>query len=195
MKHLEQCIVARGNIINEEVLKVDSIINHQVDPVLMQEIADDICDHFQDKKITKVVTIEASGIAPALLCSLRLQVPMVFLKKAQPSTMGKDMYCAKVHSFTKHTDYILSGSSAYLHEDDNILLVDDFLANGEACLGAINILKQANASIVGIAILIEKAFQPGRERIKDAGYDVYSLARIKHMSQNGITFIKNDDIL
>lgn len=192
MKLLEEAIIERGSIVNDEVLKVDSIINHQIDPILMEAMANDICDHYKDKKITKVVTIEASGIAPALLCAMKLQVPMVFLKKSKPSTLQEKAYTAQVHSFTKNSDYTLSGSSSYLHEQDQVLLVDDFLANGEACFGAISILKQAKADVVGIAILIEKAFQKGHERLVQEGYEVYSLARIKKMEAGTITFCDNE---
>lgn len=190
MKRLQEAIITQGEIINEQVLKVDSFLNHQVDWNLMRDAAKDIYEHFRTKPINKIVTIETSGIAPALYCAEYFNVPMVFLKKSKPATMKDDVYTANVHSFTKNTDYVLSGSAAYLSEKDHILLIDDFLANGEACAGALNILKQAHASVEGIAILIEKSHQKGRQRLTEQGFDVYSLARIDTMSQGIIHFIE-----
>lgn len=192
MEKLKQAMMEQGEIINEQILKVDSFLNHQVDWRLMKEIAEDICEHYKNKPINKVVTIETSGIAPALYCAEYLDVPLVFLKKSKPSTMIGEAYCAQVHSFTKNKDYTLSGSAAYLHTDDHVLLVDDFLANGEACSGALDILNQAEATVEGIAILIEKSHQQGHQRLKDLGYEVYSLARIDKMQEGRISFLENE---
>lgn len=188
MKFMEDAITTYGEIIQDQVVKVDAIINHQVDVNLMQECANAILAHYKMKNITKVVTIESSGIAPALFCAQQLQVPMVFFKKSVPSTLTKQFYTSQVHSFTKNIDYQMCASSDYLKSDDRILLVDDFLANGEALMGAIDIIKQANATIEGIAVLIEKAFQGGHKRIEEAGYELFALASIKTMQNGKITF-------
>lgn len=190
MEKLKQAILAQGEIVNEQVLKVDAFLNHQVDWKLMKEVAYDIYEHFKEKKINKIVTIETSGIAPALYCAEYFNVPLVFLKKSKPSTMNCDAYCTQVHSFTKNKDYTLSGSTQYLKESDHVLLVDDFLANGEACSGALELLNQAKATVEGIAILIEKAHQKGHQRLKEQGYEVYSLARIDAMKDGQISFVE-----
>lgn len=192
MDSLKQAIRERGEIINEDVLKVDSFLNHQIDWKLMLQAAQDIYEHFKHEKINKIVTIETSGIAPALYTAQLFDVPLVFLKKSKPSTMNQDIYQTNVHSFTKQIDYTLSGSSSYLNKEDHVLLIDDFLANGEACLGALNILKQAQASVAGIAVLIEKAHQKGHQRLLELGYEVYALARIDTMNSGVITFLEEE---
>ena len=192
MKELEAAILKYGHAVNEQVLKVDTFLNHQIDPNLMYLMAADILEHFKDKKIDKIITIEASGIAPALMVAYQLNVPLVFFKKATSSILNSELYQCQVHSFTKNKDYTLTASMNYIQEGEKLLFVDDFLANGEAALGAINIVKQADAEISGIAIIIEKSFQPGRKRLTAEGYDVYSLARIKQMAANHIEFIENE---
>lgn len=189
MKLLEDVILKYGYALNEEVLKVDAFLNHQIDPELMVQMADDIIEHFKHKKIDKVVTIESSGIAPALMVAYKLNVPLVFFKKATSRILNDEYYQSHVHSFTKNIDYTLIASKNYLHADEKILFVDDFLANGEAALGAADIIKQANAKMEGIAIIIEKSFQPGRARLEAEGYNVYSLARIKKMAAKHIEFL------
>lgn len=191
MKQLQDAILKYGNAVNEHVLKVDAFLNHQIDPVLMQQMAVDIAEHFKDKTFDKIVTIESSGIAPALMVAYQLNVPLVFFKKATSSILNAEYYQSHVHSFTKNIDYTLTASKNYICADEKILFVDDFLANGEAAMGAADIIRQANASIEGIAIIIEKSFQPGRERLEAAGYDVYSLARIKKMAAEHIEFLED----
>ncbi len=126
------------------------------------------------------------------MVAYQLNVPLVFFKKATSSILNSELYQCQVHSFTKNKDYTLTASKNYIQEGEKLLFVDDFLANGEAALGAINIVKQADAEINGIAIIIEKSFQPGRKRLTAEGYDVYSLARIKQMAANHIEFIENE---
>ena len=154
----------------------------------MKNIGKEFADYFKDKNITKVFTIESSGIAPAVMAALELDVPMVILKKQTSSTLNSDLYKTEVKSFTKNSTYNLTVSQKYLSEDDNILIIDDFLANGEAASGAIRLIKRGNANVVGIGIVIEKSFQPGRKLLDDLGYDVYSLARIKSLKDNRIEF-------
>ena len=189
MKLLEDKILSDGIAVNENILRVDSFINHQVDPELMMELGKELADHFQDKGVTKVATIESSGIAPALTCAMTLGVPMIILKKQPSKTLNSDLYQTIVTSYTKGTSYELTLSSKYITADDHVLIVDDFLANGEAATGALRLIRKAHATIAGIGILIEKSFQPGREKLTSQGIDVYSLARINKMDKDYIEFI------
>ncbi len=188
MKLLEEKIRQDGTAVNEHILKVDSFINHQVDPALMQEMGKEIAEHFKDKGITKVATIESSGIAPAIMTSLALGVPMVILKKQPSKILNQDLYQTVVTSFTKETNYELTLSKKYIPADDHVLLVDDFLANGEAATAAIRLIRMSHATIAGLGVLIEKSFQPGREKLTAQGIEVYALARIAKMAENYIQF-------
>ena len=176
----------------EDILKVDSFVNHQVDPVLMQQIGTAFADHFKDKGITKVVTIESSGIAPALMTALALNVPMVILKKQPSKVLNDDLYQTVVTSFTKGTSYELTLSQKFISESDHVLIIDDFLANGEAATGAIRLIRLAHATVAGVGILIEKSFQPGRQKLNDQGFEVYSLARVAKLEKDFISFIPED---
>ena len=190
MDLLKEKIKNDGIVINENVLKVDNFLNHQVDTKLMDLIGKEFADYFKSKNITKVVTIESSGIAPAYAAALKLDVPLVIFKKQSSAILDTETTIqTPVHSFTKNTDYILMASKKYLSENDNILIVDDFLANGQAAMGAYRILKEAGSSVAGIGIVIEKSFQDGRKKLEDLGLDVYSLARVSKISSDGIEFI------
>ena len=190
MDLLKEKIKNDGIVINENVLKVDNFLNHQVDTKLMDLIGKEFADYFKSKNITKVVTIESSGIAPAYAAALKLDVPLVIFKKQSSAILDTETTIqTPVHSFTKNTDYILMASKKYLSENDNILIIDDFLANGQAAMGAYRILKEAGSSVAGIGIVIEKSFQDGRKKLEDLGLDVYSLARVSKISSNGIEFL------
>ncbi len=190
MDLLKEKIKNDGIVINENVLKVDNFLNHQVDTKLMDLIGKEFADYFKSKNITKVVTIESSGIAPAYAAALKLEVPLVIFKKQSSAILDTDTTIqTPVHSFTKNTDYILMASKKYLSENDNVLIIDDFLANGQAAMGAYRILKEAGASVAGIGIVIEKSFQDGRKKLEDLGLDVYSLARVSKISSDGIEFL------
>ena len=190
MDLLKEKIKNDGIVINENVLKVDNFLNHQVDTKLMDLIGKEFADYFKEKNITKVVTIESSGIAPAYAAALKLDVPLVIFKKQSSAILDTDTTIqTPVHSFTKNTDYVLMASKRYLSENDNILIIDDFLANGQAALGAYRILKEAGSSVAGIGIVIEKSFQDGRKKLEDLGLNVYSLARISKISPDGIEFL------
>ncbi len=190
MKLLEERILAQGQAINENILKVDGFINHQVDPVLMGEIGREFADHFKGQGITKVATIESSGIAPALFTALELGVPLLILKKQPSKVLNTDLYQTQVTSFTKGTSYELTLSQKFVSEQDHVLIIDDFLANGEAATGAIRLLRLAHATIAGLGIVIEKSFQPGRGKLLEQGIHVYSLARIARMGENFIEFVE-----
>lgn len=189
MKLLKDRILSEGRALNEDILKVDSFINHQVDMELMDAIGKDIADHFRDKKVTKVVTIESSGIPPATMVAMSLGVPLVILKKQGSKVLNEDMIQTVVTSFTKGNTYELSLCTRFVNENDHVLFVDDFLANGEAATGTVRLLRQLHATIAGIGILIEKSFMPGRSKLEDAGFEVYSLARIKRLEKGVIEFL------
>lgn len=190
MKLLEEKILSDGDAVNEHILKVDSFINHQVDPVLMQEVGNEFASHFKDKGITKVATIESSGISPALMTALALGVPLVIMKKQPSRILNQDLYQTVVTSFTKGTNYELTLSRKYITEDDHVLIIDDFLANGEAATGAVRLIRKSHATIAGIGVLIEKAFEPGHEKLTQQGLEVYSLARIAKMGEGFVDFVE-----
>ena len=189
MEKLHNKILSEGRALNENVLKVDSFLNHGVDAKLMYEIGTYFREYFNSKGITKIFTIESSGIAPAVMTALQMNLPMVTLKKQTSKILNGEVYQTTVHSFTKGSDYELTLSKKYISEDDNVLIIDDFLANGEAALGAIRLIEEAGAKVAGVGIVIEKSFQPGREKKKKKGYDVYSLARVAKLGKGIIEFI------
>ncbi len=190
MDLLKERIKKDGIFINENVLKVDSFLNHQVDTNLMSSIGKEFANYFREKNITKIVTIESSGIAPAYATALELGIPFIIFKKQSSAILDTETTIqTPVHSFTKNTDYILTASKRYLSENDNILIIDDFLANGQAVMGAYRILKEAGSSVAGVGIVIEKSFQGGRKKLEDLNLDIYSLARISKISSNGTEFL------
>ncbi len=190
MEALCKKILEEGRALSESVLKVDSFLNHQVDPNLMYEIGTHFKNYFKDHNITKIFTIESSGIAPTVMTAMQMNLPMVTLKKQVPKTLNGDIYQTTVHSFTKDTDYELTLSKKFVTEEDNILIIDDFLANGEAALGAARLVEEAGAKVSGIGIVIEKSFQPGSKMLENKGYEVYSLARIAKLEKGLIEFVK-----
>lgn len=192
MKLLEDRIKKEGQALSETVLKVDSFINHQVDSEFMDALGRDFAEHFKDAGITKVFTIESSGIAPALMTAKHLNVPMVILKKQISKILNGNVYQTRITSFTKGTSYELTLFADYIQPEDRILLIDDFLANGEAAMGASRIITESGATLAGIGILIEKSFQRGRKRLEEAGHRVYSQARIKRLDAGVIEFLAED---
>lgn len=191
MSYLKEKILKDGIVINENVLKVDSFLNHQIDPVVLKEITNEFVKYFEDREITKVMTIEASGIAPAIQVAAHFNVPMLFAKKTQPNTLqNEEQYATDVHSFTKNVTSRVIVSKKYLAPDDKVLIIDDFLANGEAALGLIDLVNQSGGETVGVGICVEKSFQPGREKLESAGVDVYSICRIASLEDNTVNFIE-----
>lgn len=178
-----------GVAVSEDILKVDSFINHQVDPVLMQHIGEAFAEHFKDQGITKIATIESSGIAPALMTAMCMNLPLIILKKQPSKVLNDNLYQTEISSFTKETSYELTLSSKYIGENDHVLIIDDFLANGEAATGAIRLIRKAHATIAGIGVLIEKSFQPGHEKLVSQGFNVYPLVRIGKLSAGSIEFL------
>lgn len=186
---LEQKILNEGIVLSDQVLKVDAFLNHQIDPVLMQQIGKEFAARFKDTGITKIVTIEASGIAPAVMAGLELCVPVIFARKYQSLTLKDDLYRSKVFSFTKQVESTIAISNKHINAEDKVLVIDDFLANGQAALGLIDLIHQANADIVGVGIVIEKSFQPGRDLLLEKGYRVESLARVASLTNGQVTFV------
>lgn len=189
MELLKQRILKDGKSFEGGILKVDSFINHQMDPLLMKSIADEFVKRFSDLTINKIITIEASGIAPAIMVGLALEIPVLFVKKAKPKTMT-DFYVSQVYSYTKDRTYDVCVSSQFLNQGDNVVFIDDFLANGNAALGVKDLIKQAGANLLGMGFIIEKSFQEGRSRLKDQGIRVESLIRIDWLGDNSIEFVK-----
>lgn len=192
MEKLVERIKRHGNVLGEGVLKVDQFLTHQVDYELMKEIGTVFAERFQGSGITKVVTIEASGIAPALYTAEQLQVPMIFARKAKSLTMDEELLTASVYSFTKQVTSQVSISKKFLSSDDTVLIIDDFLANGQAAKGLIELCQQAGANVVGIGIVIEKSFQSGRQLLEEMGIPVVSLARIASLSEGQVSFLEGD---
>ncbi|MCP3738840.1 xanthine phosphoribosyltransferase [Rossellomorea sp. BNER] len=192
MKNLQTKIVKEGIVLSESVLKVDSFLNHQVDPYLMKEMGETFANKFQGEGVTKVLTIESSGIAPGLMTSLSLHAPLIFARKRKSVTLTDDLYTANVYSFTKKEENVISVSKNYLSPDDKVLIIDDFLANGQAALGLMDIIEESGASLAGIGIVIEKAFQDGGKQLREKGVRVESLARIKSFKNNVVHFVEEE---
>jgi len=188
MNFLEQRILKDGVIKPNNVLKVDSFLNHQLDVALLDEIGEEFKRRFADKHITKVLTIEASGIAIACSTARCFGVPVVFAKKSKSINLDGDMLSADVESYTHRTINKVIVAKKFIRPDDHVLIVDDFLANGEAAFGAIRLLEQAGATAVGVGAVIAKAFQPGMQKLRDAGYRVEALAPVSRMAENLIEF-------
>ena len=192
MKTLEERILKDGYVLGENILKVDSFLTHQVDLNLMKEIGKVFADKFKDAGITKVVTIEASGIAPALYTADALGVPMIFAKKSKNITMNEGILTAEVYSFTKQVSNTVSIASKYLSKQDKVLIVDDFLANGQAAKGLVEIVEQAGAKVEAIGIVIEKSFQDGCGLLEETGIPVFSLARLERFKNGQVVFKEAD---
>ena len=192
MKKLEERILRDGQVLGENNLKVDSFLTHQVDFSLMKEIGQVFAEVVKDAGITKVVTIEASGIAPAVYVAEALGLPMIFAKKAKNITMPEGILTAEVYSFTKQVTSTVSIAGKFLNSDDKVLIIDDFLANGQAAKGLITIIEQAGAQVEAVGIVIEKSFQNGRQLLETAGYRVLSLARIAGFEKGQVVFTEAD---
>lgn len=193
MKLLEERIMQDGTVLPGNILKVDSFLNHQIDPDLMNEMGKAFYERFKNEGITKVLTIETSGIAPAVFTALQFHVPCVFGKKSVGSNVSDDLYTAEVFSYTHNRTYTISIAKKYISENDVVLIVDDFMANGLAVEGLKKITEQAGAKLAGAGICIEKGFQNGGKKLREQGVRVESLAYIKTMSDNAISFLVQKD--
>lgn len=192
MEKLKQMIKDQGVVLSDDVLKVDAFLNHQVDPQLMLEIGKEFAKRFADSNITHVWTVESSGIAPALMTAAALHVPMIFARKHKSLTLKNGLYTADVYSYTKKTTNHISIAKKYVKPNDRILMIDDFLANGQAVEGMLEIADQAGVEVVGAGIVIEKSFQPGGKELRDRGLHVESLARVASLEGGKVTFAEDN---
>ena len=188
MKQMEEKILKEGQVLPGGILKVGSFLNQMIDTVFLKEMAAEIARLYENCGVTKVLTIESSGIAIAAAVGLEMGVPVVFAKKHKSSNVDGAVYTSVVHSYTHNADYTIVVSSDYLTGNDHVLLVDDFLANGKALMGLTDLVRQAGAELVGAAIAIEKGFQGGGDALREKGVRVESLAVIDSMSSDGIRF-------
>lgn len=193
MKLLEDRIKQDGTVLPGNVLKVDNFLNHQIDPNLMYEIGGEFKRLFADAGVTKVITVESSGIAPALMTGLQMNVPVVFARKHRSLTLTDNLYTATVYSYTKEVENDISIDKRFISPDDKLLIIDDFLANGQAVQGMIEIAQAANVPVAGVGIVIEKSFQKGHQMVLDAGVRLESLARIASLDDNQVTFVSDAD--
>ncbi|MEC0173182.1 xanthine phosphoribosyltransferase [Paenibacillus graminis] len=192
MELLRHKVVSEGIVLGQGVLKVDSFLNHQMDPFLMREVGREFTRLFAGEEVTKVLTIESSGIAPGIMTALELEVPLIFARKQKSLTLTEDIFVEKVYSFTKKESNEITVSKKFIVPGERVLIVDDFLANGEAAFGLARIVEQAGGTVAGIGIVIEKAFQPGSRLLKEAGYRVESLVRIASLEEGVISFVKDE---
>ncbi|MDO4815524.1 MAG: xanthine phosphoribosyltransferase [Bacillota bacterium] len=191
MKKLEERILRDGVVKPGGILKVDSFLNHQIDTELCYEMAKEIHELYKDEEITKILTIEASGISIATMAGYVFGVPVVFAKKAMSKNISDNVYSVEVYSFTKKATKNVIVSKEYINAGEKILIIDDFLAMGSALEGLSDIVKQAGAEVVGAAIAIEKAFQPGGDKLRAKGMRIESLARVASMSDDSLTFVED----
>lgn len=190
MQQLMDRIRQDGRVIGHEILKVDSFLNHQLDPQLLQAIGREFATRFAGRGVTKILTIEASGIAVALMAGLEMGVPVLFAKKRRARTQSEAVYAALVTSYTKGETVEVFVSRRYLAPEDTVLILDDFLAMGEASSGLISLVRQAGAKLAGVGIVVEKGFQEGGRRLRAQGVNLESLVVIEAMGADGIRFAK-----
>lgn len=190
MQELKDRILQDGQALSEEVLKVDSFLNHQIDPQLIQRVGQEFATYFKEKKPTKILTVESSGIAPAVFAGLELEIPVIFARKHKSLTLTSDLYTSDVYSYTKRTTNTIAVSNHFIQSGDIVLIIDDFLANGQAIKGMLDICEQAGAEPIGAGIVIEKSWQKGRRMLEEEGVEIYSLARVKELDKGKITFVE-----
>ncbi len=188
IRALEDRILAEGKVLPGEILKVGDFLNQQIDPELLMEMGEEIASLYKDTGVTKILTIESSGIAVAFAAGCKMNVPVVFAKKHASINLSDDVLTSKVYSYTHQKTYDIVVSSDYVSKDDTVLIVDDFLAKGNALKGLIEITDKAGAKLAGAAIAIEKGFQGGGDELRRQGIRVESLAIIESMSDDSLTF-------
>lgn len=188
LKLLEERIISQGQVIGDDILKVDMFLNHRIDVELLGKMGEEFHRLFAGRGINKIVTVEASGIGIACITAQYFSVPVVFAKKGAHRNCNDEKYIADVFSFTKNETTTIGISKPYLGPEDKVLIIDDFLADGNACLGLISLCEQAGATVAGIGIAIEKGFQAGRRKLLERGYDLHSLAVIKSIAGGRIEF-------
>lgn len=192
MELLKNRIVEQGKIIGDDIVKVDMFLNHQLDVALLEEMGKEIYRLFSDRGINKILTIETSGIAIACMAAQQFRVPVVFARKVKSRNISEDVYTAEVYSFTKNITYPIRVSQEYLNADDNLLIIDDFLANGKAVCGLLEIAEQSGAKVSGVCAAIEKGFQSGGRELREKGVPLKSLAIVDAICDGKITFRDED---
>jgi len=185
---LKKKILECGRVEEGEIIKVDSFLNHQVDVNLMNEVGKEFKKRFQDVKIDRILTAEVSGIAIAAIVAQYFDVPMVFARKTDSVNLSEDVYSTEIYSYTKKRNYKIKVGKKFLNKDENILIIDDFMANGKAAEGLIDLVEKAEANLVGIGVVVEKGFQEGGKALRDEGYRLESLAIIDSIEGKEITF-------
>lgn len=190
MKALEEKILKEGTVLPGNILKVGSFLNHQLDVDFIMEMGKEIAGLFKEDSVTKILTVETSGIPIAVGAAAQMHIPVVFAKKHKTGNLSGDLYTTIVHSYTHGVDYNIVVNCDYLNSDDRVLIIDDFLANGKALQGLINIINQSGATLVGCSCAIEKGFQKGGDELRNRGIRVESLAIIESMNDNSVTFRK-----
>lgn len=190
MKLLEEKIKKDGTVLEGNILKVSSFLNQQIDPEFLMEIGEEIKRIFSDDNVTKILTIEASGIAIAVAAGIKMNLPVVFAKKGKSANVSGDVFSTVVHSYTHNTDYNVIVPKDFLNSDDGVIIVDDFLANGKALEGLIDIVNQSGAQLIGCSCAIEKGFQKGGDELRKRGVRIESLAIVESMSDGFVTFRK-----
>ena len=188
MKALEEKILKEGTVLPGNILKVGSFLNHRLDVEFIMEMGEEIARLFEGCGVNKILTIETSGIAIAMGAAIKMKTPVVFAKKNKSSNISGDVYSTVVHSYTHNADYTVVVSKDFLNSSDKVLIIDDFLANGKALVGLIDIVKQSGAELIGASCAIEKGFQRGGDNLREQGIRVESLAVIDSMDDNSITF-------
>lgn len=188
MELLKDKIIEEGRVLEGNILKVDSFLNHQLDIKLLNDIGKEFAKKFENQKITKILTAEVSGIAIAAIAGQYFNVPVVFAKKTESRNLDKDTYEGSVYSYTKDKNYKIRVSKKYMDKDDKVLIIDDFLANGQAILGLKEIVDSANANLVGVGVAIEKGFQQGGSLLRNAGIRIESLVIIDKLERENIVF-------
>jgi len=186
VERLMDRIRADGRVIGKDILKIDSFLNHQVDVDLMEVIGEEFARYFRRKEITKVLTVEASGIAPAIFTARALRKPLLYARKSKPSTMDAGHYAAEVQSFTKGRVFDITVSASFLGPSDKVLIIDDFLAFGSTVRGLLEITSRAGAEVVGVGIVVEKGFQEAGRQLREQGIDLCSLVVIDRMSEGSV---------
>ncbi|HEY9785348.1 MAG TPA: xanthine phosphoribosyltransferase [Candidatus Obscuribacterales bacterium] len=195
MRVLEERILKEGKHLGKGILKVDSFMNHQIDPILMEEIGAEFARRFAGLKPTRILTAETSGIAPALSAAMALKVPLVFARKHQPITMAGEPYRESAPSPTHGKQVELIVSSEYMSKEDRVLILDDFLASARTLIALVNLVKSSGATLIGVGAVIEKAFQGGREHLKDLNVPIESLATIEKMEDDKIIIRREEPSL
>ncbi len=188
MQLLKEKILAEGQVIGNDILKVDRFLNHQIDVNFLNMIGREFHQRYKEEAVTKILTVEASGIAIACITAQYFNVPVVFAKKGQARNLDQQTYTSQVYSFTRSTTYNIMVAKSYVTAEDRVLIIDDFLANGRAVMGLIDITEQAGANLAGVGIVIEKGFQEGGALLRQAGVNLQSLAKIESMTTGKIIF-------